>query len=46
MKTRVFSGKNPSLLYLSAFNELMVNGEECAPRGKKIKELRLLALKK
>lgn len=40
MKTRVFSGNNPSLLYLQSFNELMVNGDECAPRGKKIKELR------
>ena len=40
MKTRVFSGSNPSLMYLQSFNELIVNGEECAPRGKKIKELR------
>lgn len=40
MKTRVFSGNNPSLMYLQSFNELMVDGDECAPRGKKIKELR------
>jgi thymidylate synthase len=40
MKTRVFSGNNPSLMYLQSFNELMVNGDECAPRGKRIKELR------
>lgn len=37
---KIFTGNNPSLLYLQSFNELMVYGDEYAPRGKKIKELR------
>lgn len=37
---RTFQGENPSVLQLEILNELMAAGEECAPRGKKIKEIR------
>lgn len=36
---RVFSGDNPSLLYLEGLNTLFCDGENCSPRGKPIKEL-------
>lgn len=36
---RVFSGDNPSILYLEGLNTLFCDGENCAPRGKPIKEL-------
>ena len=37
---KIFQGENPSALQLEILNELMANGDECAPRGKKIKEIR------
>ena len=37
---RTFQGENPSVLQLEILNELMLNGDECSPRGKKIKEIR------
>jgi thymidylate synthase len=36
----VFNGDNPSVLYLQAINEIMRDGKELSPRGKKIKEIR------
>lgn len=38
--SKVFSGKAPSQLYMDALAELLDSGEECSPRGKKIKEIR------
>ena len=38
--SKIFSGSNPSQLYMDALQALLKEGEECAPRGKKIKELR------
>ena len=40
MNTTVFSGHNPTQLYLSGLLKLVHEGDECSPRGKKIKELR------
>lgn len=39
-----FQGENPSLLQVEMLNELMGNGEECTPRGRKIKELRPVSI--
>jgi thymidylate synthase len=38
--TTIYSGIDPSTLYLEALEDLIRRGKECAPRGKKIKELR------
>lgn len=35
-----FQGENPSAIQLEMMNALMAEGEECAPRGKVIRELR------
>lgn len=39
-KALIISGNNPSKQMLQALKELTLNGDELAPRGKKIKELR------
>lgn len=38
--TTIFWGDNPSQMYLDALYQLMHNGKEYSPRGKRIKELR------
>lgn len=40
----VFSGGNPTTLYKETFDKLMDEGDELAPRGKKIKELRPVSI--
>ena len=40
----IFQNQNPSVLYLELINELMASGDECTPRGKKIKELRPVSI--
>ena len=40
----VFQGENPSVLQVEMLNELMAKGDECTPRGKKIKELRPVSI--
>lgn len=40
MSVRVYEGHNPSQLYMDALVDLHFNGDEVAPRGKRIKELR------
>jgi thymidylate synthase len=40
MTVKVFSGDNPSQLYMDALVSLLLEGDEVSPRGKKIKELR------
>lgn len=40
----VFQGENPTVLQLEMLNSLMSDGDECTPRGKKIKELRPVAV--
>jgi thymidylate synthase len=37
---RVYTGSNPGQLYFNALIEVMRDGDELAPRGKKIRELR------
>jgi thymidylate synthase len=40
MTVKVFSGDNPSQLYMNALITLLLEGDEVSPRGKKIKEVR------
>lgn len=40
----VFQGENPSVLQVEMLNDLMAKGDECTPRGKKIKELRPVSI--
>ena len=35
-----FTGEDPTQLHYHAFMTLLNTGDECAPRGKRIKELR------
>lgn len=44
MNTTVFSGSNPTQLYMDALNKLILTGKECSPRGLRIKELRPVIL--
>ena len=37
---RVYSGDNPSKMYLDALGELLLFGNEVEPRGKRVKEIR------
>ena len=41
---KVFSGNSPTKLYYQALQEVLNNGDTCRPRGKKIKELRPVAV--
>lgn len=38
--SKIFSNTNPSQIYMDSLIELLFEGEECSPRGKKIKEIR------